>query len=212
MPSESELRVSVRRPGVNRPDTGWRSPSLGSMKTLERNSSSGTCWPLPMKLALVPASLLLLWLSRSSSLSYGRGGRNARSVLAAALNLSALPMIGSLLCTRPTCTMNTGNNSIAFGKPGITPRWTSSAKEGLGTAFSGSCRLWFTLSHGIVNEIYYPTVDQPNTRDFEFLISDGETFCHEEKRDLDHNIDYPATQLSFLSPDKLRAQRPLSSR
>jgi glucoamylase len=39
---------------------------------------------------------------------------------------------------------------------------------------------WFTLSHGIVNEIYYPHVDQPNTRDFQFLISDGETFCHEE--------------------------------
>src|ERR1700693_764723 len=87
--------------------------------------------------------------------------------------------------------MNTGNNSVAFGAPGIMPRWTSSAKEGLGTAYSGSCRLWFTLSHGIVNEIYYPTVDQPNTRDFEFLVSDGETFCHEEKRDLDHSIDYP---------------------
>jgi len=57
---------------------------------------------------------------------------------------------------------------MAFGAPGIAPRWTSSAKEGL-----GSCRLWFTLSHGIINEIYYPTVDQPNTRDFEFLISDG---------------------------------------
>ncbi len=80
---------------------------------------------------------------------------------------------------------------MAFGAPGIAPRWTSSAKEGLGTAYSGSCRLWFTLSHGIINEIYYPTVDQPNTRDFEFLISDGQAFCHEEKRDLDHRIDYP---------------------
>jgi glucoamylase len=87
--------------------------------------------------------------------------------------------------------MNTGINGSAFGAPGIEPRWTSSAKEGLGTAYSGSCRLWFTLSHGIINEIYYPTVDQPNTRDFEFLISDGETFCHEEKRDLGHSIDYP---------------------
>jgi len=40
------------------------------------------------------------------------------------------------------------------------------------------------LSHGIINEVYYPNIDQPNTRDFQFLISDGETFCHEEKRDL----------------------------
>ena len=87
--------------------------------------------------------------------------------------------------------MNPPENSIAFGAPGIEPRWTSSAKEGVGTAYHTSCRVWFTLSHGIVNEIYYPHVDQPNTRDFQFLISDGETFCHEEKRDLVHAIDYP---------------------
>jgi glucoamylase len=79
----------------------------------------------------------------------------------------------------------------AFGAPGIEPRWSSSAKEGVGTSYHTSCRLWFTLSHGIVDEIYYPHVDQPNTRDFQFLITDGETFCHEEKRDLDHLIEYP---------------------
>src|SRR5881392_69862 len=78
--------------------------------------------------------------------------------------------------------MNLPENEAAFGAPGIVPRWTSSAKEGVGTAYHTSCRVWFTLSHGIVNEIYYPHVDQPNTRDFQFLISDGETFCHEEKR------------------------------
>lgn len=88
-------------------------------------------------------------------------------------------------------------HSIAFGAPGIEPRWTSSAKEGLGTAYHTSCRVWFTLSHGIVNEIYYPTVDQPNTRDFQFLISDGETFCHEEKRDLVHRIEYPERDCVF---------------
>jgi glucoamylase len=48
-----------------------------------------------------------------------------------------------------------------------------------------------------VNEIYYPTVDQPNTRDFEFLISDGKTFCHEEKRDLVHRIEYPEHNCLF---------------
>src|SRR6266699_974580 len=87
--------------------------------------------------------------------------------------------------------MNEPQSTVAFGAPGIEPRWTSSAKEGLGTAYHTSCRVWFTLSHGIINEIYYPTIDQPNTRDFQFLISDGETFCHEEKRDLDHRIEYP---------------------
>jgi glucoamylase len=79
----------------------------------------------------------------------------------------------------------------AFGAPGIEPRWTHSAKEGIGTAYHSSCHVWFTISHGILNEIYYPTVDQPNTRDAELLITDGESFCHEEKRDLLHEVDYP---------------------
>ena len=82
-------------------------------------------------------------------------------------------------------------NPVAFGAPGSPPGWTSSAKEGIGTAYHTSCRVWFTLSHGIINEIYYPHVDQPNTRDFQFLITDGETFCHEEKRDLTHQVEYP---------------------
>jgi glucoamylase len=93
--------------------------------------------------------------------------------------------------------MTNGHSDVAPGAPGIEPRWTSSAKEGVGTAYHTSCRVWFTLSHGIVNEIYYPHVDQPNTRDFQFLISDGETFCHEEKRDLNHAIEYPERDCLF---------------
>src|SRR5215470_2609126 len=87
--------------------------------------------------------------------------------------------------------MSSPPSSVAFGAPGIEPRWTSSAKEGVGTAYHTSCRLWFTISHGIINEVYYPNVDKPNTRDFQFLITDGETFCHEEKRDLIHQIERP---------------------
>jgi glucoamylase len=85
----------------------------------------------------------------------------------------------------------TPSNPNAPGAPGIKPHWTSSAKDGIGTAYNASSRLWFTLSHGVVNEVYYPHVDTPNTRDLQFLITDGETFCHEEKRDLDHLTEYP---------------------
>ena len=82
-------------------------------------------------------------------------------------------------------------NSIAFGAPGIEPRWTSSAKWGIGTAYHSASCIWFTLSHGVINEIYFPHVDSPNTRDLQFLITDGESFCHEERRDLDHKTEYP---------------------
>jgi glucoamylase len=44
--------------------------------------------------------------------------------------------------------------------------------------------VWFTISRGILTEIYYPTIDRPQIRDAQLLITDGETFFHEEKRDL----------------------------
>jgi len=56
-------------------------------------------------------------------------------------------------------------NSSTPGGPGISARWTSSAKTGIGTALSNKSRVWFTLSHGIFNEIYYPRIDQACVRD-----------------------------------------------
>jgi glucoamylase len=73
--------------------------------------------------------------------------------------------------------------NLAPGAPGIAARWTSSAKSGVGTALTARSRVWFTLSHGILNEIYYPRVDQACTRDFGLLVTDGSTFFSEEKRD-----------------------------
>src|SRR5579863_811318 len=78
----------------------------------------------------------------------------------------------------------------AFGAPGLQPRWTSSVKDAVGTAYSASSRLWFTCSHGILNEIYHPTIDLAQVRDMEFLVSDGETFVHEEKRDMLSTFEY----------------------
>ncbi len=72
----------------------------------------------------------------------------------------------------------------AFGAPGMEPRWTHGDKDGVGTAYSGDSRLWFTLWRGVATEVYFPTVDRPQTRDLQFLVTDGASFFHEEKRDL----------------------------
>jgi glucoamylase len=82
----------------------------------------------------------------------------------------------------------TGPNGAAFGHPGIPPRWTTSSKDGIGTAYATSSRVWFTLAQGIITEIYYPTIDRPQIRDAQFLVSDGETFFHEERRDLSSDV------------------------
>ncbi|MDD5369281.1 MAG: glucan 1,4-alpha-glucosidase [Anaerolineaceae bacterium] len=80
------------------------------------------------------------------------------------------------------------NQLQAPGWPGIPPRWTSSAKSGVGTALNPSSRVWFTISHGIFDEIYYPRLDQACTRDMGLIVTDGNDFFSEEKRQTQHQI------------------------
>lgn len=81
----------------------------------------------------------------------------------------------------------------APGWPGIPARWTSSAKSGVGTALSAASRVWFTLSHGILNEIYYPRVDSACTRDLGLIVTDGASYFSEEKR-------HARSAVSLLAP------------
>ncbi len=69
----------------------------------------------------------------------------------------------------------------APGHPGITPTWTSSAKDMVGCAL-GPARVWYTLGFGIINEVYYPRVDIPQIRDLGFIVADGNGFWVEVKR------------------------------
>lgn len=80
----------------------------------------------------------------------------------------------------------------APGWPGIPAKWTSSAKSGVGTALNAASRVWFALSHGIFNEIYYPRVDRACTRDLGLIVTDGREFFSEEKRHARHDVEYLA--------------------
>ncbi len=87
------------------------------------------------------------------------------------------------------------NASINYapGWPGIPARWTSSAKSGVGVSLDNSSRIWFTLSHGIVDEIYYGRLDWACTRDMGMIVADGKGWVSEEKRNAKHEV-------SFLAP------------
>ena len=88
--------------------------------------------------------------------------------------------------------MNKVYASDAPGWPGSPGRWTSSAKSGVGTALSASSRIWFTLSHGILNEVYYPRIDLACIRDCGLIVTDGAGFFSEEKRHASHEVQYLA--------------------
>lgn len=72
----------------------------------------------------------------------------------------------------------------AFGQPGTEPRWARASKEGVGTAYSGGSRVWYTVWRGFLTEVYYPTIDLPQVRDLQYLVTDGATFFHDEKHNL----------------------------
>ena len=74
-----------------------------------------------------------------------------------------------------------GGSNPAPGGPGIPPRWTRGAKDAVGTAYAVSSRVWYTIANGVITEVYYPTIDTPQIRDIQYLVSDGETFFHDER-------------------------------
>ncbi len=73
------------------------------------------------------------------------------------------------------------NQGEAFRAPGMEPRWTLVAKDAVGTARSAASHVWYTVSLGVPNEVYWPTIDRPQIRDLQFLVTDGETFFHDER-------------------------------
>ncbi len=88
----------------------------------------------------------------------------------------------------------------------MSARWTSSAKTGVGTALTASSRIWFTVSHGILNEIYYPRIDTACTRDMGLIITDQTGYFSEEKRDAHHQVSMleegvPAFRLANTAAD-----------
>jgi glucoamylase len=86
----------------------------------------------------------------------------------------------------------TGSARFAPGWPGIEPRWTSSTKCAVGAPCVDGSQIWFTASHGILNEIYYPELDTACTRDLGFIVTDDHGFFSEEKRHTTHGVEWAA--------------------
>lgn len=76
----------------------------------------------------------------------------------------------------------------APGTPGIDAKWTFSAKSGIGKSINETSNIVFTIGNGIINEVYYPREDTASLRDMGFIVTDGEQFFSEEKKNTFHEI------------------------
>ena len=55
--------------------------------------------------------------------------------------------------------------------PGADAHWLSAAKNGFGTSNTTRSKVWFTLTDGVLSEVYYPTLDVPNVQSCSCLSS-----------------------------------------
>src|SRR5690242_17601726 len=68
----------------------------------------------------------------------------------------------------------------APGAPGDPAIWTPADKDGFGTSTTTASKVWHTLEHGRLTEVYYPDLNTPSIRTLEFLVTDGRTFTQRD--------------------------------
>src|SRR5207253_4044639 len=78
---------------------------------------------------------------------------------------------------------------VAGGGAGMEPRGTRGPEGGGGAAYSTAGRVWYTIADGCLTEVYFPTIDKPQIRDLQYLVTDGETFFADERRGMDSEIE-----------------------
>lgn len=81
----------------------------------------------------------------------------------------------------------------APGGPGISPTWTTSAKDLVGTAL-GASRVWFSVGYGILNEVFWPTCSSPQIRDLGFIVAGKDSWV-EVKRSHRYSLTTPAPDI-----------------
>lgn len=85
----------------------------------------------------------------------------------------------------------------APGHPGISPTWCSSAKDMVSAAL-GPSRLWATVGHGILNEVYWPSTGKPQVRDLGFIVA-GPSGWYDVKRVAQYTLSLPAPYIPLAS-------------
>ena len=79
-------------------------------------------------------------------------------------------------------------NHPAPGAPGADAHWLSAAKNGFGTSNTLQSKVWFTLTDGVLSEVYYPTLEVPNVQSLQLIIVTPEGKVETESEDTTHSM------------------------
>ena len=90
-------------------------------------------------------------------------------------------------------TMAAETGEAPSGPTNVAATWASSAKDLVTTAL-GASRIWASLGHGILNEVYWPSTGTPQIRDMGFIVS-GPFGWSEVKRVNHYTVTAPAPDI-----------------
>ncbi len=110
--------------------------------------------------------------------------------------LALLAVAGLWLAVGPPAVA--GSSSVAPGAPGAAAVWTPADKHGFGTATSLASKVWFSLEHGELTDVFYPDLGTPSLRDLQLIVTDGQTFADLER-------DATTSQVRVVAPYQVYA-------
>jgi glucoamylase len=71
---------------------------------------------------------------------------------------------------------------------GADAHWLTAAKNGFGASNTLSSKVWFTLTEGVLSEVFYPTVDVPNVQCLQLIVVTPDGKVETELEDTNHAL------------------------
>src|SRR5882724_4436328 len=109
--------------------------------------------------------------------------------LRSAPRMTKLRIYAGLILSMLNCVALLGQSTgeVAPGAPGNDAHWPGAAKVGFGTSNTVRSKVWFTLTDGVMTEVYYPRLDVPNTQCLQLIVC-TKTGCLTEADDTNHAV------------------------
>ena len=139
----------------------------------------------------------LEWLKNSDEsriVSFQRRSDDGETTTVA-INLSSVPFTGTV-GPHPRkldpwqYDIQTINGQPRIPESNFDAHWMTAAKNGFGTSTTLDSKVWFTLTNGVMSEVFYPTVDTPNVQLLQLVIQTN-TDVETELSDTSHRIELP---------------------
>jgi glucoamylase len=78
--------------------------------------------------------------------------------------------------------------AAAPGGPGTLSHFDLARKDCLGTARNRTSKVWYTVSNGVLSDVYFPTIDNTNVETLQYVVTDGSSFTDLQTRDMTYTV------------------------